>query len=295
MLVSGRVCRLLVMAVLSGVGTVGLVAPAEAQDSYPATVTSVVDGDTVDAQVAGGPALEVQLIGINAPELGDCGADEATRYMERFVLGRAVTLVSDPTQPRLDGSGRSLLYVDRDDSLDVGEAILRAGWAEVFLRENDFARLPAYMATEQTAQRFSKERGVAAVGTSTQIAARSFATSAYRHSRTRRYYRRLSNRQFATAWGMLSRRVRRDFGPVASWKAGFRRSLSTTVTAARARLSGRRVVVSVAAPRPRPRRVHWQGGPPALPGQVDSRSPPGRLGCGEGAHAQDRRRPRPAF
>jgi hypothetical protein len=61
----------------------------------------------------------------------------------------------------------------------------------------------------------------------------------------RRYYRRLSSNRFATAWGMLSQRVRRDLGPFASWKAGYRRSLGTTVASARARLSGRRAVVTV--------------------------------------------------
>lgn len=52
MQVSGRFRTLFVVGAVSG-GTVGLVAPAEAQqleDRCPATVTSVVSGDTVDAQ-----------------------------------------------------------------------------------------------------------------------------------------------------------------------------------------------------------------------------------------------------
>ena len=49
-----------------------------------------------------------------------------------------------------------------------------------------------------------------------------------------RYHRRVSNRQFATAWGMLSRRVRRDLGPFRNWRAGHRRSLGVSVISARA-------------------------------------------------------------
>jgi hypothetical protein len=62
---------------------------------------------------------------------------------------------------------------------------------------------------------------------------------------TRRYYRRISNHQFATAWAMLARPLRRKLGPFSDWKAGYRRSLGVSVLSARARLSGRRAVVSV--------------------------------------------------
>lgn len=62
--------------------------PAAAQERYPATVSHVVDGDTLDAQVSGGPALRVRLIGIDTPEVGDCGADRATTALEQLVLGR---------------------------------------------------------------------------------------------------------------------------------------------------------------------------------------------------------------
>ena len=124
--------------------------------------------------------------------------------------------------------------------------MVRAGWAEVFVFERDFQRLSAYLDAETDAEGF--ERGVWTrcdgdfhFSPAEELRERRLSAVNF----MRRYYRRLSNRQLATAWGMLSRRVRRDFGPFGSWKAGFRRSLGTTVTAARARLSGRRAVVSV--------------------------------------------------
>ena len=61
----------------------------------------------------------------------------------------------------------------------------------------------------------------------------------------RRYYRRVANRQFVTAWGMLPRRVRRHLGPFANWKAGHRRSLGVSLLSARARSSGSRAVVRI--------------------------------------------------
>ena len=79
--------------------------PATAQQSIPATVTSVVDGDTVDARLADGNVVRVGLIGIDTPERGECGFEEAKRRMQRTALNHNVTLVSDPTQAALDSSG----------------------------------------------------------------------------------------------------------------------------------------------------------------------------------------------
>jgi endonuclease YncB( thermonuclease family) len=88
MLVRARVWTLLVIGILLGAGAVFGVGPARAQQRFAATVASVVDGDTLNAQVAGGPALDVQLIGIDAPEPGDCGGAEAAGQLKQLALGR---------------------------------------------------------------------------------------------------------------------------------------------------------------------------------------------------------------
>lgn len=84
------------MALALAVGLAGLAAsPAVAQTPpptpVPATITSVVDGDTLDAQLADGSLIQFQLIGIDAPEQGDCGGDAATSYLEQLAFGRSVT------------------------------------------------------------------------------------------------------------------------------------------------------------------------------------------------------------
>jgi hypothetical protein len=205
--------------------TAGMAAPARAQERLAATVTSAVDGDTVRAQLPGGPSLEVQLIGIDTPELDECGGVEATDYLKQLALGRNVTLVDDSTQPSVDQSGRSLFYLDRDDGLDVGQEILRAGWAQIFGFDSDFQRLPAYLAIRQTGERFPRGVFYLCSGrfheTETGDESRQRRRSAVAF--VRRYYRRISSNRFGAAWGMLSRRVRRDFGPFRSCKVGYRR------------------------------------------------------------------------
>jgi endonuclease YncB( thermonuclease family) len=235
-----------VIGVLLAAGAIFQVARAQAQERHAATVTSVVDGDTLNAQVAGGPTLEVQFIGIDAPEPGECGGDEATEYLKELALGRNVTLVSDPTLEEFGSPGaRPLFYVDRDDGRNVALEMVRAGWADIWFLSN-FLRSSAYLSAAAEAERLRS--GVWGRCGGDFHFTRADAVRQVRRSAVsfiRRYYRRLSNDQFRAAWAMLSRRVRRDFGPFASWKAGYRRSLGTTVAFARARLSGRRAVVRV--------------------------------------------------
>ncbi len=57
-------------------------------------VIEVVDGDTIDVATETGAAT-VRLIGINAPEVGECFYDQATTAL-RFIVGsRPVRLVRD--------------------------------------------------------------------------------------------------------------------------------------------------------------------------------------------------------
>ena len=85
-------------------------------------VTNVVDGDTVDLD----NGERVRLVGIDTPELGDCGADIAAATVTDMVLGKAVTLAaSDEDRDRY---GRLLRYVDVD-GVDVGGTLLLLGQA----------------------------------------------------------------------------------------------------------------------------------------------------------------------
>jgi Staphylococcal nuclease homologue len=190
--------------------------------------------------------VKVRVIGIKTPPRSRCGTDQATAYLEQLALRRNVTLVSDPTQGERDSNGLWLYYVDRNDGLDVGREMLRAGWAEVFVSQFDFQRLPAYRDAAADAAR--SERGVWTRCDGDFQRPRALEVREQRTAAAdfvRLYYRRVSSRQFAAAWGMLTRAVRRELGPFASWRAGYRRSLGVSVLSARSRLSGGQAVVSI--------------------------------------------------
>jgi endonuclease YncB( thermonuclease family) len=231
--------------------SVGFAASVQAQVQYPvaipALVTGVVDGDTVDTQLADGRRVRVRLIGIDAPSLRkpvECGGKEARDYLRLLLQGRDVVLIPDQSQGQVDRAGRSLFYVDRGDGLDTGQAMLRSGWADLFLVDGEaFERYERY--SDASDRALAARRGVfkrcgGDFHHSRQDELRQSATAF-----VRRYYSFISQRRFLRAWRMLGPGLRRRNGSFARWKAGYRRSLGTTVRSARARLSGRRGVVTV--------------------------------------------------
>jgi endonuclease YncB( thermonuclease family) len=107
-----------------------------------ALVTRVIDGDTVE--LANGET--VRMIGIDTPEVyggTECGGAQASAYMERIATGRRVSVRTDPTQDTYDRYGRLLAYLDAGGR-DLGEAVLRAGWARVYVYDQPFRRLADY-------------------------------------------------------------------------------------------------------------------------------------------------------
>jgi endonuclease YncB( thermonuclease family) len=85
-------------------------------------VVRVVDGDTVEL----GNGEVVRLVGIDAPETGECGHDRATEKLVRLIEGRRATLgESDEDRDRY---GRLLRYVDRGP-VDAGLAMIESGLA----------------------------------------------------------------------------------------------------------------------------------------------------------------------
>lgn len=85
-------------------------------------VTSVVDGDTLD--LANGE--RVRLVGIDTPEVGECGYEKARDRLVALVEGERVTLAeSDEDRDRY---GRLLRYVDVG-AVDAGMVLLRDGLA----------------------------------------------------------------------------------------------------------------------------------------------------------------------
>lgn len=113
-----------------------------------ARVVEVVDGDTIHVEVAG-QQESVRLIGINAPERGECLSGEATDLLQDLVAGRDVELVVDRTDR--DQYGRLLRHVEVE-GVDVGAELVRSGLALARDYPPDTSRSDEYSAAQRTAE-----------------------------------------------------------------------------------------------------------------------------------------------
>lgn len=92
-----------------------------------ASVVRVIDGDTIEVDI-GGRLYKVRYIGINTPEVGRPGADEATAVNAQLVYGKTVYLEKDVSET--DRYGRLLRYVWTDEGM-VNAILVANGYAQV--------------------------------------------------------------------------------------------------------------------------------------------------------------------
>lgn len=100
--------------------------PSSAPVGQTATVTRVIDGDTIDVQL-NGETFRVRYIGINTPERDEPCYNDATQANANWVQGRTVTLVKDVSDT--DQYGRLLRYIYVGDVF-VNAELVAAGYAE---------------------------------------------------------------------------------------------------------------------------------------------------------------------
>ncbi|MFW0871274.1 MAG: thermonuclease family protein [Patescibacteria group bacterium] len=92
-------------------------------------VSRVLDGDTIELD----DGAKVRLLGINAPELGQCYGAESAQALSSLVLGREVMLQKDSTA--IDEFDRLLRYVflynpdAEKDNIFVNNYMVREGYA----------------------------------------------------------------------------------------------------------------------------------------------------------------------
>lgn len=105
--------------------------PDPATDAAPSTsapgvtFVAVIDGDTIETS-----AGKVRIIGIDAPERGQCGYDDAGALLSSLLdPGDPLALELPDGQNDEDGYGRMLRYVDTAQGIDVAEALLAEGLA----------------------------------------------------------------------------------------------------------------------------------------------------------------------
>jgi micrococcal nuclease len=172
--VTDRLASALVVAFLLTVaGCAGGGPVDEEGDASRATVTRVVDGDTVEVRFADGTEETVRLLGVDTPEVrGDTDpaefegvpetaagrdwlrrwADRASAYAKDRLAGERVRVVTDPEADRRDRYGRLLAYVyvgDERDSFNLG--LLERGYARFY--DSSFSERDRFAAAEAEAQR----------------------------------------------------------------------------------------------------------------------------------------------
>lgn len=175
-----RALLIVLLILLAALPAAGCRVPALSMGHAPATpvlpgaaggerafVTRVVDGDTIEVEMAGGAAdgaadgrrATVRYILIDTPERGAPLGAEAAAANQALVGGQIVTLVRDRSET--DRYGRLLRYVYRADGTFVNAALVRDGWARVVVFD-DTALEEALRAAEREAQ--AARRGIWAPG-----------------------------------------------------------------------------------------------------------------------------------
>ena len=89
------------------------------------TVTEVQDGDTFTL----GSGERVRLLGVDAPELGNCGGSESASLLKSLVLNKVVRV----TEEKRDGFGRKMGLVwtiGLTWGTPVNEIMIKDGWAK---------------------------------------------------------------------------------------------------------------------------------------------------------------------
>jgi len=147
----------LVLAVLTLAGVLPGLAEA-GSFTHRGTVVRVVDGDTLDVRLRSGQRERVRLIGIDTPELAsaECYANEAKARATALASGKPVVLKGDATQDTRDRYRRLLAYVQLPGRADLGRTLLQGGYAEVYVFEDEFARVAGYRAAERSARATSR-------------------------------------------------------------------------------------------------------------------------------------------
>ena len=92
-------------------------------------VKNVVDGDTVDVSFDIYGIQRIRLVGINTPEIGEEGYEEAKEFVNKNCFGEVVTLDVDDRE-QYDRYYRILAVVYINET-NLNEKLVREGYAEI--------------------------------------------------------------------------------------------------------------------------------------------------------------------
>jgi micrococcal nuclease len=113
--------------------------PSSAVLETNATVTHVVDGDTLDAVFDDGLEARIRFLGVNTPETVDprkeveCFGSQASDFSKEMLSGARVLLAPDPQADERDKYGRLLRNVYLEDGTDFNALLVEKGYAYAYL------------------------------------------------------------------------------------------------------------------------------------------------------------------
>ena len=136
---------------------------AGASNPRSATISRVVDGDTIEVTFKNGSEADIRLIAYDTPESKrpgvavECGGLEAAAFTKKIAEGKPVKLTVDPTQDTVDRYGRLLRYA-RIGGKDLGRRVIAAGWGAPYVYDESSPPkyTDAYRKTAAAAKRNGK-------------------------------------------------------------------------------------------------------------------------------------------
>ncbi len=149
-----RTALLLALLLLSAACTITLgfnptpVPPLVPAAGEEATVTRVIDGDTIDVRLDNGQVVRVRYIGIDTPERDQPCFSEATAANTALVGGQRVRLVRDVSNT--DRFDRLLRYVYVGSTF-VNRELVAQGWARAVVFEPDRLHYETFRELERQA------------------------------------------------------------------------------------------------------------------------------------------------
>lgn len=120
------------------------------QEPEYATITRVIDGDTVELD----SGERVRLICIDAPERGEEWYDKAKVFLEDLILNKEVKLEKDITNR--DKYNRLLRYIYTKEGIFIDELIVFEGYARAYPYEPDTRLCPQMIEAEKIAKTQNK-------------------------------------------------------------------------------------------------------------------------------------------
>jgi micrococcal nuclease len=113
-----------------------------------ARVTQVFDGDTIEVEIAG-QIYTLRYIGIECPEPGEYGCEQATQANRQLVESKTVRLEKDVSET--DQNGRLLRYVYVGE-IFVNAELVRSGYADAWTLPPDVAYSDLFVQLESEAR-----------------------------------------------------------------------------------------------------------------------------------------------